>query len=510
MKFQATKILTLAAAWLVAAGPLLAAPNLTAIVVTGDPIPDGVGGFVSFSDFTETDINNSGQVAFTNSAGVFRWDGIGLTRIALQGETVPEANEVFNRFIRPDIDDTGRVGFITNPGSASGDGLALSSIVMTGQPVPSGNGTLFALLPQPFATHTTLALNDAGQSAFISFVLNTTDNTNGTGLFVREGASITTVAQEKLPLAGIDGVAQFLPRPFIPAINDAGLTAFIAGIDPTIGNNYSGVFIGDGISTTLIARELDPVPGSGVLTGFFPSSPTINNSGQAAFLAHIDDGSGNTASNFGLFIGDGTDLSLVAHVGGPAPDGGVFKQFAETPPINDAGQTAFWATIEEDLGDGTSVFSQGIFFDDGNSLTQIARTGQTIPDGTAVYELFRVYPNLNEAGQVVFQANLSGGERGIYLYDAIMGIVELVRTGDTLLDREILEINSSDSPSGSETRFNPLNNSGQVPFQFVLAGGQEGIAVVTIPEPGTLALMIAVGAAVIRRRRSREASADSV
>jgi hypothetical protein len=500
VKFQAARNLTLTAACLVAAGPLHAAPGLTAIVVTGDPVPDGVGGFGSFSSFTETDINNAGQVAFTNLAGVFRWDGAELTRVALRGDTVPEASEVFGRFIRPDIDDTGRVGFLTNSGAGLGDGLALSSIVMTGETAPGGNGTFGGLLPVPFAQHTTFALNNAGQSAFTAFVGNTTDNTNGRGLFLRDGASITRVVQEKHPLAGIGGTVIGLDSPYIPAFNNSGQVGFAAGIAPPIGDNYSGVFIGDGNSNTLIARWSDPVPGgSGILSGFF--APAINNHGQAGFIAVIYD---DNAFTRGMFIGDGNSLSLVARVGQPAPDGvGVFRGFADVtanmPVINDVGQIAFWAFMEEDLGGGTSAYTEGIYFGDGDSLIQIARTGQTTPDGTATYGDFREAPDLNEAGQLVFQADLSDGMRGIYLYDPIMGVIEMVRTGDTLLGREILEINACSV--GCDPHFTAINDSGQVPFQFVLADGREGIAVVIIPEPGTAVILGLFGSGLLARRR---------
>ena len=81
-----------------------------------------------------------------------------------------------------------------------------------------------------------------------------------------------------------------------------------------------------------------------------------------------------------------------------------------TPSLNDAGQAAFRAKLTG-TGVGTNNDS-GIFRGSAGNLTLIVREGQLAPDGTNRFDslvtpFFNV-PALNNAGQVVFAAMLTG------------------------------------------------------------------------------------------------------
>lgn len=147
-----------------------------------------------------------------------------------------------------------------------------------------------------------------------------------------------------VPNAGIDGRIQpgALWTSFqTPALNDAGIMAFVATWrSPSIQGPVAlptqigtGIFLGD----NLIAKVGESVAGAG--TGNLPSNatyksfrdPVINENGQIAFLANIQ-GSGVNERNDGVVVSTGrTGLpEIITREGDPAPgvSGATFKSFA--------------------------------------------------------------------------------------------------------------------------------------------------------------------------------------
>ena len=133
----------------------------------------------------------------------------------------------------------------------------------------------------------------------------------------------------------------------VPALNDAGETAFYATLTgPGVtGANDSGIFTSAG----LVAREGDVLPGTGGRT-FVPGSffTALNNAGETAFRGALP---GNPRPILGIFTGAG----LVAREGDVAlgTGGATFDilSFGD-PAFNDAGETAFHSDLE-----GTGVTS---------------------------------------------------------------------------------------------------------------------------------------------------------
>jgi hypothetical protein len=98
-------------------------------------------------------------------------------------------------------------------------------------------------------------------------------------------------------------------------LNDRGQVAFAAFL--TGGASHSGIFRGDGITTTPIALEGTAAAGT---TGTFASfgDIEIGNDGQVAFIATLTPGIGgvDTSNNIGIWVGASeTDLHLVARTG---------------------------------------------------------------------------------------------------------------------------------------------------------------------------------------------------
>src|SRR5262249_33222484 len=155
----------------------------------------------------------------------------------------------------------------------------------------------------------------------------------------------------------------------------------------------------------------------------------------------------------------------IARRGQASPDGnGSILSFdlngEDVVPVNDAGQTAFKATLTA-TAQGTAD-NLAVFRGDGGALLKIARKGQASPDGDGVFATFEP-PALNASGQVAFHATLSGTAhtQGIYLYDDDLGLVPVARLGDPLLGQTIANLRFAHETSRGRTHVG-LNASGKV------------------------------------------------
>ena len=286
--------------------------NTVPLVQNGDAAPGG-GNLIQIGH----SVNSQGLVAFAalvtdsvNTEGIFLNDGTHTIRIALDGTTAPTGG-TFLFFSSPIIDEFGQVTFFagTTGGSADfgiyrGDGENLVAIFAANQPAPGG-GT-FIDFGEPVT-------NKHGQ-VLASAAL---DNAAGPfGLILGDGINATAIALSghAAPQGGTyaTGVAlQFLS----PVLNDRGEVAFAAFL--TGGTSQSGIFRGDGITTTPIALQGAAAAGT---TGTFASfgKIEIGNDGRVAFIATLTSGVGgvDASNNIGIWVGTSeTDLHLVARSG---------------------------------------------------------------------------------------------------------------------------------------------------------------------------------------------------
>jgi len=499
------------------------------IALTGDAAPDGNG---SFSYFINPALNDAGQVAFvarladtrgsrSDDLGIFRGNGSSThVQIARKGQAVPDGSGTFSPsfFFGPPalaLNEAGHVAFVghftdTFAGSNDSIGLfrgngpsSLIQIARSGDVAPDSNGAFSRLGISHNPT-----LNDTGQAAFRSFLTSTSGgNIDSSGIFRGDGTS-SPVQIAREGDATTDGNGRFSSFD-IPALNNIGQVAFHSFLTGTIGgsSDNSSIFRGDGTSSPVqIAREGQTAPdGNGSFSSFL-SFPVLNDSGQVAFLSSLTGTNGGNSDDVGIFRGNGTSSPVqIARAGNVAPDGnGNFSDFIDST-INDSGQVAFLGLLT-----GTrSGFrdDRGIFRGDGMSRpVQLAREGQTAPDGKGIFSEFR-NPALNDAGQAAFLAyftsNSSGSrDHGLYLYDDLLGLMQVARVGDTLLDSTITRLSFVDSSAFIGDEQSGLNEHGQIAFQFALADGREGIAVASVvPEPSTLLLgMIASTTLILRIR----------
>lgn len=294
-----------------------------------------------------------------------------------------------------------------------------TTIAITGDVLPDGFGTIDIPL--------TPALNNNGQTVFPSFLEVSFDARIDTGVYFGSpsGDLLTKVVRENDLTP--DATRRFSTVFLSPAFNDAGQMAFLGLMRPLNGgfSDDNGIFRGSGGALTQIVRQGQAAPDNdGTFGGMLGqtstsfSSPSLNASGQAAFQANLE----STANSTGIFVGSGGNLTQIVRQGQSPPDeDGTFFSFRE-PAINDAGQTAFTSILS-----GTTRAS-GVFRGSGGELTQIARTGQSAPDGQGTYSSFFTH-NLNNAGQVAFLATLTGVQnRGVFVGSGGL-LNQVARTG---------------------------------------------------------------------------------
>jgi hypothetical protein len=258
------------------------------------------------------------------------------------------------------------------------------------------------------------------------------------------------------------------------------------------------------------------------------TSPTINNAGHTAFWAGIRPAGG---SNKASIWSDATgSLSPVAIQGDSAPggDGGVFGiiQTGVGLSLNSTGKMTFTTIMQSGVGGVNSANDDGIWAGK-EELTLIAREGQQapgVPEGvTFGFPNVRVFddPTINSRGQVAFGASLSLGvgidaDSGIWAQN-IDGELELiVRTGDTIEVspgnvRVVKDVFFSGSivgrASGNEDGRNSLfNDRGQLLFSASFTDGSTGLFIsnlVAVPEPSTALLAIGMVAVLSGRKSVR-------
>jgi len=190
-----------------------------------------------------------------------------------------------------------------------------------------------------------------------------------------------------------------------PIINERGQVAFEA--EMTGGSADFGVFRGEGGELTPVFVANRIAPGGATFEDF--GKQEINRHGQVATLASLT----NSVSRNGLFVGNGTDAVAIALEGQVAPKGGSYKDrsgrgdtFASPFRLNDRGEVAFDAR----LTGGTNT--SGIFRGNGDRTTTVALAGTTAPGTTGTFESFGDI-KLGNDGRVAFIATLAIGEGGV-------------------------------------------------------------------------------------------------
>lgn len=253
------------------------------------------------------------------------------------------------------------------PLSATAATFSFDTYVLRGDPAPGTDGATFDGFSSP-------NLNAAGDIAFEARLRggDVVSLTNNRAIF---SSSAGLVARRGDVAPGTDGAtfSSFSGNPGAPlSQSSTGEVAFGANLadgDTIPGINNTGFFTSSGLAV----RSGDVAPGTGgaQFTGFSNALPGVNAAGDIAFVAGLRDPDTNTFLGQGAFTSSG----LVARTGDPAPGtgGASFDGFINYVALNDAGETAFWATLAGD--DVTFENNGGIFTSSG----LVARAGDIAP-----------------------------------------------------------------------------------------------------------------------------------
>lgn len=259
-------------------------------------------------------------------------------------------------------------------------------------------------------------------------------------------------------------------------LNNSGQIVFNATLSG--GTATSGIFTGTPGSLQAAALQGGAAPGGGTF-GTLTLPVSLNDSGQLAFNASLTTGSSVAQ---GVFTGTPGSVQAVARQGTAAPAGGNFNVFstssagaAASPVINSAGQVAFQAT----LSGGTAA--AGIFTGTPSSLQAAALVGQAAPGGIGNFTTTVTAPAFNASGQIAF-VSLIGSTPGIFA--GTPGSLQTAAYGA--------------APGGVGNYGSPTstscNNAGQVAFTTTLSSGT-ATAGIFAGAPGSVQAVALQGAA---------------
>jgi hypothetical protein len=312
--------------------------------------------------------------------------------------------------------------------------VAYSVVAKTGDLAPDTEGRVFDRFGAP-------ALNNAGRVIFFGDL--TGSSSNDFGIWSNASGSTRLVVREGGELPAISGTVNARLNTFAGFIDDNNETAFLTDLTGAgiVANNDYGLWSDRGGSRELLARQGDPVPGTG---------PGIVHSGSAGLLSvkvgrtgivgmhSVLVGSGVTFSNDRVVMSEAIgSLQPVARESSPAPGlgGATFLAIRDDiSAVGDLGQIAFYSTLD---GAGvTSASDESMWYADAAGTQLLGREDDLIPGFTSAV-VFNGFgePGMSRNGLAAFTATMSGvdvtsaTDRGIFV--GTPGDLELVvREGD--------------------------------------------------------------------------------
>ena len=258
-------------------------------------------------------------------------------------------------------------------------------------------------------------INNSGHTSFRTRVKGPgiVANGNDQGIWSEASGILDLVARNDDP-APVEGTGVEFKSLFDPQIGNPGATSFsgfIRGTGVVIGSNDMGIWSDASGSLSLVARRGSPAPGLVDVDFSVFNSPVSASTGQSTFFSLLQ-GSGVGSTDYrSIWSEGGGSLHLVARMGSPAPGAEpdtVFDNFGQ-PVINAAGQIAFQATLS---GPGVDPTNSLAFFSEGTgTLDLVAREGASAPGvgpGVLFDDFNNIWPTLNDLGQTAFSAGIVG------------------------------------------------------------------------------------------------------
>jgi hypothetical protein len=202
--------------------------------------------------------------------------------------------------------------------------------------------------------------------------------------------TIIAASGNAAPAGGI-----YSPFLFKPILNPRDQVVFETSL---LGPSTSGVFVGDGTTTSTIALGGNPDPTAGNF-GFVNNSFFFTPNGDVVFDVNFSD----------VFTSNGSTIAPLVRNGDQVPGGGTLTQIGDHN-ANGHGVLAYTARLS------AATATQGIFRTDGANTVAIARDDSAPPTG-GTYTLL-AGPVINDRGQVAFKAEMTGGSTGFAIFRA--------------------------------------------------------------------------------------------
>ncbi|MBD2776866.1 DUF7453 family protein [Iningainema tapete] len=492
-------------------------PDLLSKITEAAPIP-----FPAYLFNSLVDINNNGTVAFsarkTSRSGGGEVSGIFISK---DGSFTTRATAIssggianaFTNIIGFALNNQDELAYLTkssarlNPETYR---LFLNRPNQANITIADAGDYRFSTLENPLYQINSFALNDLGrvtfsatkfqqifppglpetQRAFIPSSQQAIFTGTGTGLttLIERGASALDANDENVILSTSDGIQLFnyasgnlrtivdnngsFQRLGSPAINNQGNIAFTA----TINNGERGIFTGTNPITDKVIATGDPLAGSTVINLNFLKSG-FNNNGEIAFFAQLANGTTSIYS-----------AKPVAEAPPPQPVSPVEDTFkrsrivdTKTPIPNGTGNfiniDSFFIQGDNVVFSGSGSDGQrGIYNSDRSTISTIVDLNTIIPGSSGTFSSFDTTPQV-ENGNVVFSGSGTQGNSGIY-----------IKRGDASLS-VIADTNTAiPNGSGNFARVDVYSlKQNNVAFRGFDSNGQQGIY---INREGTLQLVV--------------------
>ena len=300
--------------------------SLTLIARSGDHPPGSPSDvvFAAGPDWTKLALSDHGRTAFlavtvsgccTLSRGIWAYRNGALELIVRQGDPVPSGGGVWGYPPYPQLNASGQTALLIDSPSTSiwsDRSGSLALIARSGDPAP-GTAGKFAL------NYSSPAFNDAGHVAFAGNI--------GTGPPAiwsdRSGNLELAISADQVPGMPAGVAFKQMRGVLLNSSSEIAFWGVFAG--PGATNGY-GLWAERAGALRLIARSGDHAPGLPDGINFSPSiysggTPAFafNDSGQAAFSAHLVGAGVDSSNNQSIWSEGAGDLRLVAHQGEHAP-----------------------------------------------------------------------------------------------------------------------------------------------------------------------------------------------
>ncbi len=351
---------------------------------------------------------------FTDDDAIFFHDGASLAILVREGAAAPEGtysgfsngrsvrlNDNSDVVFQCSLNNTDDPTFNDTLGIVLKSGASESFVAQGGDPAFGGPGDF-----RPAFDEDSVCLNNAAQTLF--FDLYTGDgviSSNDSG-FSRSAPDISALREgDALGGGTITGFNANNPQ-----LNDSGDYAVFVSLSGVPADMNTGIVV----NTVFALREGDAVPGAGPLTGSF-SDHQLNNNTHVACRAFV---SGATTLDDEIIVRaqPGGACTLVARENDLAPDGvsTIDVLFSTGTRLNNQGQIAFLARLN-DAGD---LIDAVLLYDDTLGLIELAREGDPLAGSTI--QSIDANLALNELGQVAFTGALvSLGREFLALTDTL-------------------------------------------------------------------------------------------